>query len=474
MFNLDLIPKKAGLCTRVPLELTLINDPSAHVAQGTKAQGTQNNSFKTGSEQANLRAMREEIWNRTNALTGPTEIKDIPIFLEVRSAHVSNLLLIDLPGITKISVSEQSSSIVDVIKNLVTGYIKPSNTILLDVSPANMDLANSDSLQIARSVDPEGSRTLGVITKVDLMDAGTDCLDVLENRSYPLTLGYIAVVNRSQADLTVGKSLVDAKGKEAQFFSSSNTYRQLADRMGSKYLTHSVSDLLIEKVKEHVPILKQDLMENAENFRRQIEEIGGGMSGLDPAEFQKELNKICRNYVDSITGSLEGRSSDDTNPISHKEPIDKNNTNKNITNNKNNNKDNSMSIDSSISNSSMEQKKKLSTAYNSRIDGFLKIKKSLMWHSRYVLHNNGNMSYYKSKTNLANPRILNMKEYDVGPDTVECEGGVFCLVSKGTSIQFKAADSTESKKWVNVIVKGRQYLEGSGQPNIQTKQTPLN
>ena len=70
------------------------------------------------------------------------------------------------------------------------------------------DLVNSDGLKLARSVDPEGERTIGVLTKVDIMDAGTDCMDILHNKVVPLRRGYVAVVNRSQKDIIEGDAAV--------------------------------------------------------------------------------------------------------------------------------------------------------------------------------------------------------------------------------------------------------------------------
>ena len=58
------------------------------------------------------------------------------------------------------------------IRDMINDYIKQENTLVLAVSPANQDLSNSDALKLARSVDPEGLRTIGVITKLDLMDEG--------------------------------------------------------------------------------------------------------------------------------------------------------------------------------------------------------------------------------------------------------------------------------------------------------------
>jgi dynamin 1-like protein len=66
-----------------------------------------------------------------------------------------------------------------------------------------MDMATSESLKIARDIDPEGRRTLAVVTKLDLMDAGTDAIDILCGRVIPVKLGIIGVINRSQQDIKV-------------------------------------------------------------------------------------------------------------------------------------------------------------------------------------------------------------------------------------------------------------------------------
>jgi dynamin 1-like protein len=80
-------------------------------------------------------------------------------------------------------------------------YIQPKTAIIMAVTAANSDLANSDALKLARRVDPLGERTIGVITKIDIMDEGTNALDLLAGKIYPLKLGYVGVVCRSQKDI---------------------------------------------------------------------------------------------------------------------------------------------------------------------------------------------------------------------------------------------------------------------------------
>ena len=100
---------------------------------------------------------------------------------------------------------------------MINDYIKQENTLVLAVSPANQDLSNSDALKLARSVDPEGLRTIGVITKLDLMDEGTNALDIFEGKLCPLRKGYIGIVNRSQMEINGNKGIDDALKKESQY-----------------------------------------------------------------------------------------------------------------------------------------------------------------------------------------------------------------------------------------------------------------
>lgn len=103
---------------------------------------------------------------------------------------------------------------------MIYNFIEKPNAIILAVTPANTDTATSDALQFAREVDPQGLRTVGVITKIDLMDKGTDCMDVLLGKVYPLRLGFIGVVNRSQSDIQKNKDIKSAQANESQVMQS--------------------------------------------------------------------------------------------------------------------------------------------------------------------------------------------------------------------------------------------------------------
>jgi replication fork clamp-binding protein CrfC len=154
-------------------------------------------------------------------------VSDSPINLKVFSPNVVNLTLVDLPGITRVPIGDQPPDIEVQIRAMIMRYITPPNAIILAVSPANADITNSDAMRLARDVDPDGHRTLGVLTKLDIMDKGTDAMDVLTGmlcrvlrvracvrasnaaagRVVPLKLGYIGVVNRSQRDIQEAKDV---------------------------------------------------------------------------------------------------------------------------------------------------------------------------------------------------------------------------------------------------------------------------
>ena len=102
-------------------------------------------------------------------------------------------------------------------------FITEENSIILAVTPANIDLANSDALKLARKVDPDGKRTIGVMTKLDLMDEGTDATDIFQGKEnkFVLKKGYVGMVNRSQKDIASNRSIQDAISKENEYFKTS-------------------------------------------------------------------------------------------------------------------------------------------------------------------------------------------------------------------------------------------------------------
>lgn len=161
--------------------------------------------------------------------------------------------MVDLPGITKVPIMGQPMDIEDRIKRIVYKYITPQNAVILALTAANTDLANSDALQLAREVDPSGDRTVGVVTKIDLMDEGTDALDLLQGRIYPLRLGYFGVRCRSQQNIDDNIVIERALELERIFFEKHPKYSSSCDKLGIPYLSFSLNSILVKHIMKCVP-----------------------------------------------------------------------------------------------------------------------------------------------------------------------------------------------------------------------------
>lgn len=193
-----------------------------------------------------------------------------------------------MPGITKVPVGDQPVDIETQIRNMILEFITKENCLILAVSPANADLANSDALKLAREVDPSGLRTIGVITKLDLMDEGTDAREVLENRLLPLRRGYIGVVNRSQKDIDGRKDIKQALSAERQFFLSHQAYRHMVDRMGTPYLQRTLNQQLTNHIRETLPALRNKLQSRLISMEKEVAEYKN-YSPDDPTKKTKAL-----------------------------------------------------------------------------------------------------------------------------------------------------------------------------------------
>ena len=170
-----------------------------------------------------------------------------------------DLTLVDLPGMTRVPVQGQPQDIEAQIRNLTMKFISPPNSLILALTAANTDLANSDSIQISREVDPDGERTIGVVTKIDLMDEGTDAIELLQGNIYPLKLGYFGVKCRSQKQIDNKVSIATALENEAEFFSKHASYKMYSDKLGIPYLSRSLNKILIRHIQRCIPTLNKQI-----------------------------------------------------------------------------------------------------------------------------------------------------------------------------------------------------------------------
>nr|XP_060619463.1 dynamin-2 isoform X3 [Anolis sagrei ordinatus] len=292
----DFLPRGSGIVTRRPLILQLIFSKTEY-AEFLHCKSKKFTDFDE---------VRQEIESETDRVTGTNKgISPIPINLRVYSPHVLNLTLIDLPGITKVPVGDQPQDIEYQIKDMILQFISRESSLILAVTPANMDLANSDALKMAKEVDPQGLRTIGVMTKLDLMDEGTDARDVLENKLLPLRRGYIGVVNRSQKDIDGKKDIRAALAAERKFFLSHPAYRHMADRMGTPHLQKVLNQQLTNHIRETLPSLRSKLQSQLLSLEKEVEEYKNFRPD-DPTRKTKALLQMVQQFAVDFEKRIEG------------------------------------------------------------------------------------------------------------------------------------------------------------------------
>lgn len=264
----DFLPKGQGIVTRRPLILQL------------KYQKSGNDYFeflhKPGVKLTDFSMVNAEITSETNRVAGRNKlISDEPIIIKIYSTNLVDLTLVDLPGLVKVPIGGQPDNIDTIVKKIVLDFISNPNAIILAISPANIDIANSDSLKIAREVDPYFSRTLGVISKLDLVENPGDIIEILNNKVYPLKYGYIGVTCRNSKDNFNNKSIEAAIKDEEEQYELINEYKPVLSSLGIKKLTKRLSEVLTQKIKIAIPSIKESLSDTIYKKENELKALGG-------------------------------------------------------------------------------------------------------------------------------------------------------------------------------------------------------
>ncbi|CAH2278278.1 dynamin-1 isoform X7 [Pelobates cultripes] len=302
----DLLPRGTGIVTRRPLILQLVHVSADDHRKTTDENGVDASEWGKFLHTKNkiytdFDEIRQEIENETERISGNNKgISSEPIHLKIFSPNVVNLTLVDLPGMTKVPVGDQPKDIELQIRELIIRYISNPNSIILAVTAANTDMATSEALKIARESDPDGRRTLAVITKLDLMDAGTDAMDVLLGRVIPVKLGIIGVVNRSQLDINNKKIVADSIRDEYAFLQKK--YPSLANRNGTKYLARTLNRLLMHHIRDCLPDLKTRINVLAAQYQSLLNSYGEPVEDQSATLLQL-ITKFATEYCNTIEGT---------------------------------------------------------------------------------------------------------------------------------------------------------------------------
>ncbi|KAJ3031103.1 UNVERIFIED_CONTAM: vacuolar protein sorting-associated protein 1 [Siphonaria sp. JEL0065] len=327
----DFLPRGSGIVTRRPLVLQLINRPNSKgevggvaapegQTSGVAAPTASSSSGEIeewgeflhlpGQKFTDFSKIREEIERETEQKVGKNAgISSQPINLRVYSPNVLTLTLIDLPGLTRVPVGDQPKDIERLIRDMIMKFITKPNCIILAVTSANTDLANSDGLKLARDVDPEGLRTIGVLTKIDLMDPGTDVVDILAGRVIPLRLGYVPVVNRGQRDIDNKKKITAALDAEKSFFENHASYRTRAQYCGTPFLARRLNVILLHHIRNTLPEIKAKIGQGLQKYQQELEQLGDPM-GEDDSNNMNIILNIITEFTAEFRTAIDGTSGD--------------------------------------------------------------------------------------------------------------------------------------------------------------------
>ncbi|CAD8114322.1 unnamed protein product [Paramecium primaurelia] len=302
----EFLPRGKGIVTRRPIEIQLHQVVDAE-------QSWFEFMDKRGEKIFESEEIRKLIEQETDKVAGKNKgISPLSIKVKYFSKDILNLQLIDLPGITKNPVGDQPQDIEQKVLDIVLPFIKNQNSLILAVSKASDDLATSDGLKLARSVDPNGLRTIGVITQLDLMDEGCDILNDLLNQTYPLQLGYVGVIMRGQKDIQKNKTIQDQLKDEKTFFETHKIYKKYSEKMGIGYLVKTLNMNFIQHIKRALPVIRETIISLAQMKEYELKQYGD----YDNLESKETKNLLVLTLISKFSNSykdmLEGRCLDIT------------------------------------------------------------------------------------------------------------------------------------------------------------------
>lgn len=272
----EFLPKGHNMVTRRPIELTLVNTPDAHADYGEfPALGL--------GKVTDFSQIQKTLTDLNLAVPTTDCVSDDPIQLRIYSPNVPDLSLIDLPGYIQVVGRDQPPELKEKIAQLCEKYIRTPN-IILAISAADVDLANSTALRASRKVDPRGERTIGVITKMDLVDAERGAA-LLTDKKYALRLGYVGVVSRVPPGAGSGKlfargngSITNAIAKNEQAFFSAHpefdaeSPTEVGTKTLKKKLMHVLEQTMASSLKSTSEAIQRELADATYEYKVQYNE----------------------------------------------------------------------------------------------------------------------------------------------------------------------------------------------------------
>ncbi|KAA1470484.1 P-loop containing nucleoside triphosphate hydrolase protein [Dentipellis sp. KUC8613] len=338
------MPRDPGLCTRVPLECHLLHSentewsckvtlrfftdsagntysPALNVPFGEPLTEAERHLVEDRIRRAQLsiltptRPTEEFLVGRLQSLgTGDMRFSTNLVSLEIRGPTVEDLSFVDLPGIIRNVGSNGDSADIKRIEDLVVSYISKPSCIILLVVACETDFANQDGFNLAKEYDPEGKRTVGVLTKVDRIDPGDRdrWLERLRGVVDPLAHGWFSTKQPDATGLQLNTSWQDAQTQEERFFAKEDPWyslpREHRDRLGTRNLTRKLSRVLSDLIRQRLPDLKNEVNNLLESTRLEINTLPQHVSG----DVVWQVVKLIQSFAVEVQRQLSRSGDNDT------------------------------------------------------------------------------------------------------------------------------------------------------------------
>ncbi|KAK1725721.1 vacuolar sorting protein VPS1 [Colletotrichum acutatum] len=317
-------PRQEGLCTRFPTEIVLRHSSEPFRAKATirphssrppgVAQTLSNYEREMEEDLSDLPVAIEEV-SKLMGIRGFTDSPGDVAFasdalrIEISGPTGLQLSIVDLPGLISVSNEEQSQADVEAVHAMVRSYLKSTRTIILAVVQASNDFANQGIIKIAREYDPDGQRTVGIITKPDLINAGAEAklANIAKNKdAIKLKLGFFLLKNPSPSEMKADSGNNRRSEREMNFFSSPAWKAQNLDmsRVGIENLKVFLQELLDEHLEGELPKLKEEIRRKLDLFEKDLEDMGPERRSL--GDIRSFMTNLSMRYYQLAQAALDG------------------------------------------------------------------------------------------------------------------------------------------------------------------------
>lgn len=307
-------PSSHQLTTRCPilLQMTKAETKLAKIS-------VQWREFKDVYQEFEPKSVDEDSWDMLATVIGEAQQhilqqtgKDVAsdvVHVHMFGPNCQDLTLMDLPGMVRSRGTDESETLVEDVQHLMDEYLKNRRCVILAVVPANVDFHNSQIMHDAQQVDPSTKRTIPVITKPDLIDAGAEeeVLELLMGKKMQFALGFHMVKGRGQASLDSNESIALGLESEATFFQETSPWKEVEDRdlFGTPNLRKKLGDLQMNMIRDTIPGILKEIREKQQFAFETLVEMGN--LHLTMADKRRYYQDFCQVFMNNLKASLSGK-----------------------------------------------------------------------------------------------------------------------------------------------------------------------